>query len=395
MEGVGRSQGVERAGGSAPSDLGAGERASVGLASLEPWLRARLPAARPPFRLERLAGGRSNLTFLLADAAGGEWVLRRPPLGPRQATAHDVLREGRIMAALGPTAVPVPAILGAEDGLCPDGAPLLLMERAPGVAVRGAATAPEAAAPRAAAPEAAAAEAVGAAPHRSATTIESSLAPPARARAGLALAEALAALHAVDPAAVDLIDLGRGEGYIERQLARWNRQWAEGRTRELDDLAATHALLAARVPPQPQTAIVHGDFRLDNCLLDPAGEVTAVLDWEICTLGDPLADLGLLLVYWAEPGDEVTALEDPPTLAPRFATRAEVRRRYEAAAEIDASALDFYEAFAWWKLACIVEGVYARVSRGALGAVDRPAESFAAQAERLAAEARRSAEGLA
>jgi aminoglycoside phosphotransferase (APT) family kinase protein len=334
----------------------------VDLASLEPWLCERLPTARPPFRLERLAGGRSNLTFLLADTAGGEWVLRRPPLGPRQATAHDVLREGRIMAALAATAVPVPAVLGAEDDLCPDGAPLLLMERAPGVAVRGAA--------------------------------EPSLAPAARARAGLALAEALAALHAVEPATVGLADLGRGAGYIDRQLARWHRQWEEGRTRDLGDLAATHALLAARVPPQPRTAIVHGDFRLDNCLLDPAGEVTAVLDWEICTLGDPLADLGLLLVYWAEPGDEVTALEDPPTLAPGFATRAEIRRRYEAAAGVGASALDFFEAFAWWKLACIVEGVYARVSRGALGAVDRPAESFAAQAKRLAAEARRSAARL-
>jgi aminoglycoside phosphotransferase (APT) family kinase protein len=335
----------------------------IDLAALEPWLRARLPAAPPPFRLERLAGGRSNLTFLLADAMGGEWVLRRPPLGPRQATAHDVLREGRIMAALAPTAVPVPRVLGGEDGLGPDGAPLLLMERAPGVTVRGAAAVRE----------------LGAA---------------ARGRSGSALAETLAALHAVDPAAVGLGDLGRGEGYVERQLARWSRQWEEGRTRDLDDLAVAHALLAARVPPQPRTAIVHGDFRLDNCLLDPAGEVTAVLDWEICTLGDPRADLGLLLVYWAEPGDAVTALEDPPTLAPGFASRRELRRRYEESAGADASSLDFFEAFAWWKLACIVEGVYARVSRGALGDVDRPAVSFAAQAERLATAAVDSARRL-
>ncbi len=324
----------------------------IDLAAIEPWLRARLPAARPPFRLERLAGGRSNLTFGLADAAGGAWVLRRPPLGPRQATAHDVLREGRIMAALEETAVPVPAILGAGEGRCPDGAPLLLMERAPGVAVRGAA--------------------------------DPGIGSAARGRCGLALAETLAALHAVDPAAVGLADLGRGERYVERQLSRWHRQWEEGRTRDLEDLEVAHDLLAARLPPQPRTAIVHGDFRLDNCLLDPAGEVTAVLDWEICTLGDPLVDLGLLLVYWAEPGDPVTALEDPPTLAPGFAGREELRHRYEGAAGVEASSLDFYEAFAWWKLACIVEGVYARVERGALGAVERPAASFAAQAERLA-----------
>lgn len=332
----------------------------IDLASLEPWLRARLPTARPPFRLERLPGGRSNLTFLLADATGGEWVLRRPPLGPRQATAHDVLREGRIMAALAPTAVPVPTVLGGEDGLCPDGAPLLLMERALGVAVRGAVPARD-------------------------------LAATARGRSGSALAETLAALHAVDPASVGLADLGRGEGYVERQLSRWHRQWEEGRTRDLDALAEAHALLAARVPPQSRTAIVHGDFRLDNCLLDPAGEVSAVLDWEICTIGDPLVDLGLLLVYWAEPGDQVTALEDPPTLAAGFATRAAIRRRYEEAAGIEAGDLDFYLAFAWWKLACIVEGVYARVARGALGSVDRPAASFAAQAERLAGAARRAA----
>jgi aminoglycoside phosphotransferase (APT) family kinase protein len=353
-------------------------REGVDLGRIEHWLRERLPQARPPFRLERLEGGRSNLTFLLSDAAGGEWVLRRPPLGPRQATAHDVLREGRIMAALAPTAVPVPAVLGASaelgaDGasaagadrgpLSGDGAPLLLMERAPGVAVRGASAAEQ-------------------------------LTPAARARAGLALAEKLAALHAVDPASVGLADLGRGERYVERQLDRWHRQWVEGRTRELDDLAVAHAALVARVPPQSRAAIVHGDFRLDNCLLDPAGEVTAVLDWEICTVGEPLVDLGLLLVYWAEPGDEVTALEDPPTQASGFAARAAVRRRYEEAGGTRAGDLDFHLAFAWWKLACIVEGVYARVARGALGSVDRSAASFAVQAERLAGAARRAAGAL-
>jgi aminoglycoside phosphotransferase (APT) family kinase protein len=148
------------------------------------------------------------------------------------------------------------------------------------------------------------------------------------------------------------------------------------------------------VPKQQRTSVVHGDYRMDNVVLDDRGAVRAILDWEICTLGDPLADLGLLLVYWAEPGDEVTALEDPPTLAAGFATRAAVRRRYEEAARIEAGDLDFHIAFAWWKLACIVEGVYARVARGALGSVDRPAASFAAQADRLAGAARRAAMAL-
>jgi aminoglycoside phosphotransferase (APT) family kinase protein len=380
----------------------AGRTEGIDLAAIEPWLRERLPDARAPFRLERLAGGRSNLTFALADAAGGEWVLRRPPLGSRQATAHDVLREGRIMAALAPTAVPVPAILGAAADLCPDGAPLLLMERASGVAVRGAAPAGGATTsgePTARSPNDPGASAGGDRATARSLHADVAFAPAARARCGPALAETLAALHAVDPAAVGLGDLGRGEGYVARQLARWHRQWREGRMRELEDLEVAHGLLVDRVPSQRRTAIVHGDFRLDNCLLDPAGEVTAVLDWEICTLGDPLVDLGLLLVYWAEPGDAVTALEDPPTLTPGFAGREELRRRYDEASTpgggLAASGdLDFYLAFAWWKLACIVEGVHARVERGALGEVDRPAASFGAQAERLAAAAVDSARRL-
>jgi aminoglycoside phosphotransferase (APT) family kinase protein len=335
----------------------------VDLARIERWVRDLVPAARPPFRLERLAGGRSNLTYLLSDVAGGEWVLRPPPLGPRQATAHDVLREGRIMAALAPTAVPVPAVLGSGADVCADGVPLLLMERVAGVAVRGAAAGGE-------------------------------LDHGAQARAGEALAEILATLHAVEASAVGLADLGRGEATSSASWPVWYRQWEKGRIRELEDIEVAHGVLATRVPAQAGTAIVHGDFRLDNCLLDPSGEVAAVLDWEICTLGDPLVDLGLLLVYWAEPGDEVTALQDPPTLAPGFATRARLRRRYEAAAGIEAGALDFYLAFAWWKLACIVEGVYARVGSGALGVVDRPAASFGVQAVRLAAVARRASESL-
>jgi aminoglycoside phosphotransferase (APT) family kinase protein len=327
------------------------------------WLAEALPEARPPLRFERIAGGRSNLTFTVTGASGRAWVLRRPPLGKQPATAHDVLREARILAALGPTEVPVPAVLARCEDPGVTGAPFFVMERVEGFICRGVAAA------------------------------ERQLDPDARGHAGEALATALARLHAVDPTAVGLADLGRGEDYVARQLRRWHTQWERIRPRPLPDIAAAHDLLAARVPTQERTAIVHGDFRLDNCLLDPYGCVRTVLDWEICTLGDPRADLGVLLAYWAEPGDPVTALEDPPSLAPGFPGRAALRARYETSAG-PAGEVEFFVAFAWWKLACIVEGVHARTLRGEMGSVERSPQSFAAQAERLAAHARALAESL-
>lgn len=320
------------------------------------FLAEQLPQARPPLSFSRLAGGNSNLTFRVRDAAGSSWVLRRPPLGAALATAHDVLREARVLRALDGSPVPVPRVLLTCADESVDTAPFVLMEHVDGLACAGAAGAAR-------------------------------LTGTQRHAVGLAMARTLAGLHAVDPDAVGLGDLGRREGYVERQLARWHAQWLAGRQRPLPELGAAHELLRVRVPAQHRVALVHGDFRLDNCILGGDASVRAVLDWEICALGDPLADLGVLLAYWAEPGDALCALQDPPTLAGGFPSRAELLTAYRDATGRDAAErVDFFVAFAWWKLACIVEGVYSRATRTP-PATGRSAQSYADQAARLAAHA--------
>jgi aminoglycoside phosphotransferase (APT) family kinase protein len=280
-------------------------------------------------------------------------VLRRPPEGAVLATAHDVLREARILTALHRAGLPVPEVIATRR----DPEPALLMRYVDGVACLGAAQA-------------------------------RALDGPARRAAGPSLARTLAALHALDIDAVGLADLGRRENYAARQLRRWHGQVETDRQRPTPDIDAAHALLAQRVPPQRRDAIVHGDFRLDNCIIGPDGAVRAVLDWEICALGDPLADLGVLLAYWTEPGDQISALHDPPTLAGGFAGRDELAAAYLQSAGLPAATdVRFYVAFAWWKLACIIEGVWARAVRRQQS-LPRPLDSYADQALRVAAHAR-------
>jgi aminoglycoside phosphotransferase (APT) family kinase protein len=197
----------------------------------------------------------------------------------------------------------------------------------------------------------------------------------------------------VDPAAVGLGDLGRTEGYIERQLRRWYKQWENSKTRELPVVDEVHDALAARIPEQGPAAIVHGDYRLDNCLLEPDGTIAAVLDWELCTLGDPLADVGLLLVYWSDRGDATAALMETSTALDGFPSRAELIGRYAAASGRDVSGVGYYRAFGYWKLACILEGVYARYRGGVMGETGG-FEGFAAQVEMLASQARATIESL-
>ena len=317
------------------------------------WFRAHVAGVEPPLHFELIAGGRSNLTFRVDDAAGGRWVLRRPPLGEVLATAHDMSREHRIISALGPTTIPVaPAI-----GLCTDdavnGAPFYVMDFVDGRVVR----------------DYAAAEALG---------IDE------RARAGASIVDVLADIHAVDVDAVGLGDLGRREGYIERQLTRWYGQFLKSKTREVATIDEVHAALSERVPPQGPATIVHGDYRLDNCMLDADGSVLAVLDWEICTLGDPLADVGLLLVYWGDP-DNPSSFLPTPTTAEGFPGRDELLARYSARSGREVTGIEYYEAFGYWKLACILEGVYARYVAGAMGAQGDTAafEGFAMAVDHL------------
>jgi aminoglycoside phosphotransferase (APT) family kinase protein len=328
--------------------------AGIDAAGVTAWFESHVPPVEPPLAFELIAGGHSNLTFRVTDTAGGAWVLRRPPLGQVLATAHDMGREHTIISALGPTDVPVPPTVG----LCTDddvnGAPFYVMDFVDGLVVRDAAAAEQ-------------------------------LTPEARRAAGLSIADTLARIHAIDPDEVGLGQLGKKEGYIARQLKRWYGQWNQSKTRELALVDEVHDALAARTPEQGAAAIVHGDYRLDNSMVDPTtGEVIAVLDWEICTLGDPLADVGLLMVYWTEASDDHPMLLTAPTAVEGFPTRAELLDRYAAASGRDLGDIDFYIAFGYWKLACIVEGVYARYVGGAMGKGSTGFEGFATQVERCA-----------
>jgi len=321
------------------------------------WFVRNVPGVSPPLTFELIAGGHSNLTYQVTDSGGGTWVLRRPPLGHVLATAHDMGREHRIIAALGPTDVPVPPAIGYCEDEAVNDAPFYVMGFVDGHILRDAETAKKV------------------------------LGPEERRTAGESLADVLAAIHAVDIDEVGLGDLGRREGYIERQLKRWHTQWEKSKTRELPVVDEVHERLRADIPEQGPAAIVHGDYRLDNCMIGDDGRTRAVLDWELCTLGDPLADLGLLQVYWTDPDDENAALLVPTTALDGFPRKHEIVERYAQRSGRDVSNLDYYVAFGYWKLACIVEGVYARYVGGAMGKERTGFDGFAQQVERLANQA--------
>jgi aminoglycoside phosphotransferase (APT) family kinase protein len=319
------------------------------------WLAEHIEGAVAPFDYRLIAGGRSNLTYAVDDAAGRRVVLRRPPLGNVLQSAHDMGREHRIIAALAPTAVPVPRPLGFCGDPEVNGAPFYVMEFVEGVVLA-----------------------------REQDALRD-LGEPARAAAGGALVDVLADLHALSPDAVGLGDLGRREGYVARQLRRWHGQFEQSRTREIPAMDEVHRRLEACIPPQHRTGIVHGDFRLGNCLLGPGGEVRAVLDWELCTLGDPLADLGWCVAYWVRPGESAAHLRgDVPTTAPGFVAREELIERYGRRTGADLAQLDFYVALAYWKLACIAEGVHARYRAGVMGDDTADLDAFGDQVALLA-----------
>ena len=319
------------------------------------WLATNIVGAVAPFEFALIAGGHSNLTFAVTGAEGRRLVLRRPPLGHVLASAHDMGREHRIIAALRNTPVPVAPALGYCDDVEVNGAPFYVMGFVDEIVVRD-----QAAVDR--------------------------LSIEARRHASESIADTLAAIHAVDPDAVGLGDLGRKEDYIGRQLKRWYGQWNQSKTRELPAIDHVHEFLHTHTPPQGRATIVHGDYRLDNTMVNARGDVAAVFDWEICTLGDPMADVGMLQVYWTGPHDPVAGLGAPPTANAGFLDRADVLGRYSRASGRDVSGVEFYTAFAYWKLACIVEGVYARYLHGAMGTAIEPAnyDPFRTQVERTA-----------
>jgi aminoglycoside phosphotransferase (APT) family kinase protein len=314
--------------------------AGIDVPKVSQWLEQHVAGAAGPFTFEVIAGGHSNLTFAVTGADGRRFVLRRPPLGHVLASAHDMGREHRIISGLQHSAVPVAPALGFCDDVDVNGAPFYVMGFVDGHVLRDRATA------------------------------EAVLDEAARRRASESLVDTMAAIHAVDLDAAGLSDLGRHEGYVARQLKRWYGQWNQQKTRELPAVDRVHDELSRRIPEQGPATIVHGDYRLDNTMVDDDGRVVAVLDWEICTLGDPLADVGLLQVYWNGPGDVVSAWNGSATTAPGFLDRADLAHRYAEASGRDLRDLSFYVSFAYWKLACILEGVYARYLGGALGQRD-------------------------
>jgi aminoglycoside phosphotransferase (APT) family kinase protein len=307
------------------------------------WLSANGIADGELLGIELIAGGRSNLTYRL-DLGDSRLVLRRPPLGHVLPTAHDMSREFRVLSALHGTDIPVPAPVA----ICADpdviGAPFYLMEYVDGLVLR--------------------------------TQEDGEQLTPGQARQlSERLAEMLAAIHGVDIAATGLTGFGRPEGYLARQLARWQRQWELSATREMPGYDRLVERLAAGLPEDGDHTLVHGDFRLDNMLVtlgdqgdrDAQPAVAAVVDWEMSTLGDPLADLGLTLIYWADPDDAQwlnISIGAAVTGMPGFLTRTELAARYAELTGRDLSGIGYYMAFGCFKLAVVLEGIHARFRLG-------------------------------
>ncbi len=308
------------------------------LDSLARYLAPRVDTLQPPLRASVIPGGRSNLTYLVEDAHR-RYVVRRPPLAHVLPTAHDMRREHTVLEALRDTDIPVPRVLPycADEAVI--GAPFYVMEYVDGHIVRNALPAAYPAT------------------------------PATRAAMSRALVETLARLHAVQPEDVGLSGFGHPEGFLARQVRRWWQQWNASRTRELPAIEELHRRLEETVPVQSPPGIVHGDYRLDNVMFAPhdPGDVVAVLDWEMSTVGDPLCDLGLLLVYWAESTDEPAAHAlhgGTVTVDDGFVSRREIVERYAARSERDLAWLDWYVALGTYKLAIIAEGIHARFLMG-------------------------------
>lgn len=307
-------------------------------AAMAGWLEQLGLTPTGPLSFERIGLGQSNLTYLVRDAGDREWVLRRPPLGTLLASAHDVAREARILSALEATAVPTPRVYG----LTRDAAdvPLLLMEYVEGLVVDR-------------------------------MSIAESLTPQRRRQIGLSLPRTLAKIHAVDIDTVGLSDLASHKPYAQRQLKRWAGQWELSKTRELPGLDDLTRRLIAAAPQRQELTLVHGDFHLRNVITSEAtGEVVAVLDWELSTLGDPLADMGSLLAYWPAPGED-TAGDFAAAALDGFPDRAEMARVYLTETGRDAATLKYWHALGLWKVAVIAEGVMRR-------AIDEPQNKAAA-----------------
>ena len=308
-------------------------------ANVTEWLSERVRVVGEVI-FEVVTHGRSNLTYMLSDEDGRKWILRRPPTGHILASAHDMGREHKIISALGDSDVPVPGIVGMCEHEKVTGAPFFIMDFVEGNIVKDRLDA-------------------------------QNFSPSDRKTQSISLVETLATLHNVDPETVGLGDLGKREDYVGRQLRRWKRQVDEGSDRDMPLFYELHKELERCVPTQDGYGITHGDYRLDNCMIGADNRVAAVLDWELCTLGDVLADLGGMLMWWGERNSsDSLIMSDAPTLAEGYITPEMVAERYQSASGRDLSNLPFYVAFQFWRLAAITEGVRVRFTAGAMGNKD-------------------------
>ncbi len=307
---------------------------ALDLALLEKYLRSAGVDVVGDLSARLLSGGKSNLTFAVADAEH-RWVLRRPPVGEILPGAHNMGREYRVMQALGGTSVPVPRAVALCDSPEPLGAPFYVMEELGGRVIRTQADA-------------------------------SDLGVATRRELGLNLVDILADLHDLDYEAVGLGDLGRPVGYLSRQLARWTTQLGKVQTRAFPHAGVITEVLGRTLPATSAASLVHGDYRLDNVIVDAddAARVEAVLDWEMATLGDPLADLGTLLMFWDEPGERFNPITSGLMALEGFPARDEVIDRYLARRALPLDDLDWYLVFSEFKLAVILEQINARHQRG-------------------------------
>lgn len=332
----------------------------INVGPVSQWLEANIDGTAGPFEFSLITGGHSNITYGVTDANGRRLVLRRPPLGAVLATAHDMGREHKIISGVGQTPVPVPLALGLCEDEAVNGAPFYVMNYVDGVVLHN-------------------------------DDIVRQTFPDAadRGAVGTSVVEVLADLHLADPDQVGLGDLGRKEAYLDRQLKRWASQWEKSKTRELPDMERAHQILVERKPEQRYTGIVHGDYRLGNMLVDPATKkISAVLDWELCTLGDVLADVGYLLNNWVQPGEPVaTGATASPTAAGGFGTREEIVAYYSERTGFEVSDINYYRAFQNWRLAAIVEGVLARYLQGVMADNTVDTDAYKLQVEGLCAHA--------
>ncbi|MHB8263864.1 MAG: phosphotransferase family protein [Acidimicrobiales bacterium] len=327
------------------------------------WLENNVKGAAAPFSFSLIAGGRSNLTYKITDAGGNTFALRRPPGSHVLPTAHDMAREFLVISALASTPVPVAHPLALCEDASITGSPFYVMSYVDGTIVREAAD------------------------------CENALGTGQRTQASQSMIETLVTLHSLDVDDIGLGNLGPKEAYIERQLKRWMGQYAasmgtlDKSTSPADPVMRAYNRLRASVPTAQRISLVHGDYRLDNIVLDVNANVKAVLDWEICALGDPLADTGLLLVYWAEEKDGSPLFEFPATALDGFYSRNEIIKHYAQASALDTSNIGYYMAFGYWKLACILAGVYSRYISGATAGDQTSVEKYVTTVEWLAHQA--------